>query len=291
MAGTPWQMRGMLAKHARKTGLQWGRMPHNLGSVRTYLFRASMTHELKIALAQLNPTVGDIAGNVALLRKRARDRGRQGRRPGGLRRAGAVRLPAGGPGAEAGVPAGLQVRRSRSWRPIPPMAARRCWSARPWLRGRHAAQRPVLLLDGARSPPAASSTSCRTTACSTRSACSRPGRCRGRSASSGVRLGLPICEDLWFCDVAECLAESGAEILLCPNGSPFEIDKMDQRIEHRGRAPAGDQSADHLCQPGRRAGRAGVRRRLVRAGSRAADHVPAADVPRGDRADALAPHQ
>jgi len=46
----------------------------------------------------------------------------------------------------------------------------------------------------------------------------------------GVRLGLMICEDVWFPDVAECLVESGAEILVVPNGSPFEIDKLDERI-------------------------------------------------------------
>jgi NAD+ synthase len=38
----------------------------------------------------------------------------------------------------------------------------------------------------------------------------------------GVRLGIPICEDIWG-DMAVCetLAESGAEILLVPNGSPY----------------------------------------------------------------------
>lgn len=46
----------------------------------------------------------------------------------------------------------------------------------------------------------------------------------------GVRLGLMICEDMWFPDAAECLVESGAEILVVPNGSPFEIDKLDERI-------------------------------------------------------------
>jgi NAD+ synthase len=58
----------------------------------------------------------------------------------------------------------------------------------------------------------------------------KQGGLQGPVSFKGVRLGLPICEDLWFCDVAECLAESGAEILLSPNGSPFEIDKMDQRM-------------------------------------------------------------
>ena len=36
----------------------------------------------------------------------------------------------------------------------------------------------------------------------------------------GTRIGVPICEDIWGGDVVECLAETGAEILLVPNGSP-----------------------------------------------------------------------
>ncbi len=45
-----------------------------------------------------------------------------------------------------------------------------------------------------------------------------------------VQLGLPICEDIWFGDVAGHLARHGAELLLSPNGSPFEADKFDQRL-------------------------------------------------------------
>ncbi len=37
----------------------------------------------------------------------------------------------------------------------------------------------------------------------------------------GMRLGLPICEDIWFEQVSECLAETGAEMLIVPNGSPY----------------------------------------------------------------------
>ncbi|MDP6388921.1 MAG: NAD+ synthase [Alphaproteobacteria bacterium] len=47
----------------------------------------------------------------------------------------------------------------------------------------------------------------------------------------GVRLGVPICEDIWEPDVPECLEESGAEILLVPNGSPFDTEKIDQRLQ------------------------------------------------------------
>lgn len=47
----------------------------------------------------------------------------------------------------------------------------------------------------------------------------------------GVRLGVLVCEDMWTPDVVETLAETGAEILVVPNGSPFEIDKANRRLE------------------------------------------------------------
>ena len=46
----------------------------------------------------------------------------------------------------------------------------------------------------------------------------------------GVRLGFPICEDIWGdLGVCETLAESGAEILIVPNGSPYYRGKVDVR--------------------------------------------------------------
>ncbi|WP_353228939.1 NAD+ synthase [Novosphingobium sp.] len=47
----------------------------------------------------------------------------------------------------------------------------------------------------------------------------------------GVMLGLPICEDIWHPDVCRHLAQLGAEILICVNGSPYEIDKNELRID------------------------------------------------------------
>ena len=44
-----------------------------------------------------------------------------------------------------------------------------------------------------------------------------------------VRIGSPICEDSWHADVPETLAETGAEFLLVPNGSPYYRDKMEVR--------------------------------------------------------------
>jgi NAD+ synthase len=46
----------------------------------------------------------------------------------------------------------------------------------------------------------------------------------------GVRLGLPICEDIWGAEVVECLAETGAEMLIVPNGSPYWREKSDVRL-------------------------------------------------------------
>ena len=47
----------------------------------------------------------------------------------------------------------------------------------------------------------------------------------------GFRLGLMICEDWWLPAVAETLAETGAEMLLSINGSPFEAEKHDSRLQ------------------------------------------------------------
>src|SRR3978361_240500 len=52
----------------------------------------------------------------------------------------------------------------------------------------------------------------------------------------GVRVGVPICEDIWleeseeYENVVECLAETGAEILIVPNASPYSRDKNDVRL-------------------------------------------------------------
>ncbi len=46
----------------------------------------------------------------------------------------------------------------------------------------------------------------------------------------GVRIGVPICEDIWNDEVCETLAETGAELLLVPNGSPYDQNKPDVRL-------------------------------------------------------------
>ncbi|MEP3847203.1 MAG: NAD+ synthase [Paracoccaceae bacterium] len=54
----------------------------------------------------------------------------------------------------------------------------------------------------------------------------------GPYSVGNTRIGSPICEDSWHTDVAETLAESGAEFLLVPNGSPYYRDKFETRLNH-----------------------------------------------------------
>ena len=58
----------------------------------------------------------------------------------------------------------------------------------------------------------------------------QPGPMPGPVNFRGIRIGVPVCEDIWGdLGVCETLAEAGAEILLVPNGSPFYRDKIDVR--------------------------------------------------------------
>jgi NAD+ synthase len=57
-----------------------------------------------------------------------------------------------------------------------------------------------------------------------------------------VRLGVMTCEDMWFPTVSKALAERGAELLLAPNGSPFDLGKLHTRM-----ALAKDRVAETGC--------------------------------------------
>src|SRR5712675_686815 len=62
------------------------------------------------------------------------------------------------------------------------------------------------------------------------------GPAAGPVTVKGIRVGVPICEDIWleesedYENVVECLAETGAEILVVPNGSPYARNKNDLRL-------------------------------------------------------------
>ena len=45
----------------------------------------------------------------------------------------------------------------------------------------------------------------------------------------GVKIGFPICEDIWFSDISNILKKAGADLLISPNGSPYERHKLKKR--------------------------------------------------------------
>ncbi len=221
-----------------------------------------MTDRLAIAVAQLDPTVGDIAGNLAKL-GRARDE--------------AARL-----GADLVVASELFV---AGYPPedlvLKPAFVAACQAAVREF-ARETATGPAVLLgtpwrqDGKLYNAAAllGRRRGRGAALQARPAqlrrLRREARVRRRSGPGpmpfrGVRLGVMVCEDMWSADATETLAESGAELLVVINGSPFESDKSRRAHESRRRPHQGKRPAAPLCQPGRRPGRTGVRRRLLRA--------------------------
>src|SRR5215467_1753423 len=57
-----------------------------------------------------------------------------------------------------------------------------------------------------------------------------PGPMPGPVVFRGVRIGIPVCEDIWGPEVVECVAETGGEILLVPNGSPYWRGKTEHRL-------------------------------------------------------------
>lgn len=183
---------------------------------------------LRIAIAQLNPTVGDVAGNLAMAREARADAARQGADLvlftelfiSGYPPEDLVLKPAfleaclkateelaretadGGPGIIVGFP-------------------------RQGEKGKH---NSVAVLDGGK-------------ILSTRDKVDLPnygefdekrvfseGSISGPTNFRGVRIGIPICEEIWNdLGVCETLAESGAELLLVPNGSPYYRGKLDVR--------------------------------------------------------------
>ena len=59
----------------------------------------------------------------------------------------------------------------------------------------------------------------------------RPGPLPDPMTIKGVKMGVPICEDIWHQPVCAALAERGAELLLCPNGSPYWRNKQYTRFK------------------------------------------------------------
>ncbi|MDO8423795.1 MAG: NAD+ synthase [Parvibaculum sp.] len=188
-----------------------------------------MTNKLRIALAQLNPTVGDIAGNLKKALKARREAAMSGAdlivfselflvgyppedlvlKP-AFQRAAAEAIAEfaretadGGPGVLIGTP---------------------------WLRDGKL-MNAVLYLDAGEIRGETFKVHLPNYGVFDEPRVFRSGNPPGPFNIRGVRIGVPVCEDIWLTDVVECLQETGAEILLVPNGSPYDASKFDARTQ------------------------------------------------------------
>ena len=59
----------------------------------------------------------------------------------------------------------------------------------------------------------------------------RPGNVPCVVEAGGVRVGLVICEDIWFPGPARAAREAGAELIVVPNGSPYHLRQQALRQE------------------------------------------------------------
>jgi len=188
----------------------------------------AITDKLKIALAQLNPVVGDLAGNAGKLRK-ARARGAAdgadlvlfpelfitGYPPEDL-----VRKPAFAAAARATVEALAPETGDGG----PGVIVGTVWPEEGKL------YNSIALLDGGRVAGVRHKVDLPNYGVFDEKRVFDQGPLPGPVNFRGVRLGVPICEDIWKDEVAECLQETGSEILLVPNGSPFDWPKPDMRM-------------------------------------------------------------
>jgi NAD+ synthase len=187
-----------------------------------------MAQTLIIALAQLNPTVGDIAGNVAKMRSARADAARQG-----------ADLVVFTELFVAGYPPEDLVRK--------PAFAAACRMAAEGFAAETADGGPGVIF-GSIWPDAGKVYNAAVIAdagkiLGVRLKVDLPnygvfdekrvfdaGPLPGPVLFRGARIGVPICEDIWQEEVCECLQESGAELLISPNGSPFDWPKPDKRM-------------------------------------------------------------
>lgn len=187
---------------------------------------AAPPDSLAIAVAQLNPIVGDVAGNLELAR-RARDEA-------ALMGADLVvfseQFIAGYPPEDLVLKPAFQAACRAA---MEELAAERpdgpgLLIGAPWVEGDRLFN-SVLLLDGGRICAVQHKVELPSTGVFDEKRVFVRGPMPGPIPFRGVRLGVAICEDIWSPDVAECLTETGAEMLIVPNGSPYRRPVHEER--------------------------------------------------------------
>src|SRR3954451_21666547 len=178
-----------------------------------------------VTLAQLNPTVGDVAGNA--------EKARAARKQAAAERADLVVFPelfiAGYPPEDLVLKPAFQA----ACRAVIEELARETADGgpamlvgSPWV-DEGKLHNAVALLDGGRIAALRYKVDLPNYGVFDEKRVFAPGPMPGPVNFRGVRLGIPICEDIWAEEVCECLAETGAEIYVVPNGSPYWRDKSD----------------------------------------------------------------
>src|SRR5262245_58905485 len=188
----------------------------------------SVPDRLAIAIAQLNPTVGDIAGNA--------DRARGARAAAAAAGADLVLLPelfiCGYPPEDLVLKPALQA----ACRAAVETLARDTGDGgpamligTPWVEDGKL-YNAAALLDGGRIASLRFKVDLPNYGVFDEKRVFAPGRLPGPMNVRGVRIGVPICEDIWGSEPVECISETGGEILLVPNGSPYRRGVIDERL-------------------------------------------------------------
>ncbi len=218
---------------------------------------------LRIAVAQINCTVGDLAGNARRILELARQRARA---------------------------AGADLMLTPELALCPAIRRKTCCCARflPRLRSANSTawrgrSRGIAVVVGHPRATSASGATTRRPWCSDgrgrrhlsqaapaqlrsvrRGALFRLRRSPACARFKGVRCGINICADVWEAGAADAARRAGAELLLVLNASPYHINKQAAALRGAARAHRRHRHAGGLRQSGRRSGRTGVRRRVLR---------------------------
>ena len=185
-----------------------------------------MTDRLRIALAQLNPVMGDIAGNAQKARAAREEAGRLGAQLLLL----SELFITGYPPEDLVLKGALQADARQAAEKLAAEKGCGMLIGAPWAE-EGKLYNAFLLLDQGRIAGVTRKVDLPNYGVFDEKRVFTPGPMPKPFLFRGVRIGVPVCEDIWTGAVTDCLKDGGAEILAVPNGSPFEAGKEDLRLE------------------------------------------------------------